>query len=121
MFEIGVGDLLTSFPGDSKELRFCGPVYSGYFADVECVGDMELEMKLIATDAGITVILQKLKAEIVHEGKTHDVSLANVEREFREKFAPQNPDDIKYINTKNSTIDLKEVLREELIMATLFE
>lgn len=121
MFEIAIGDLLASFAGDSKELRFMWPIYAGYFDDLECVWDVELHVKLIGTDEGITVMLQKLKAKIVHEGQTHDVELKNVEREFREKFDLNNPDDIKYINAKNATIDLKDVLREELIIATLFE
>ena len=44
------------------------------------------------------------------------IKLENVERQFKKKYDPFAPDDIKTINMKKSTIDLKDVIKEEILI-----
>ena len=117
MFELNVADLLASFPGDSRELAFEGEVIPEYYPDLTFVGALKFEVKLIALEDGVEVIFDTLSAQVVYNEETHDVSLNQIPRTFREQYDPLSPDDIKFVN--KGTIDLKEVIYEEIMMAIL--
>ncbi|MDD2565649.1 MAG: hypothetical protein PHZ26_02185 [Candidatus Gracilibacteria bacterium] len=115
MFEIPVGDLLTSYTGDSKELEFNGEVYDGYYDDLKLVKNLELKIKIFSIDDGVSVIIENLKTQVKYGDVLRFIEINNIEREFREKFELINSDDIKYVS-KNNSIDLKDVIREEILI-----
>jgi uncharacterized metal-binding protein YceD (DUF177 family) len=117
MFELNVADLLASYPGDSRELAFEGEVIPGYYPDLAFTKPLSFQIKLIALDNGIEVVLESLQAEVEYEGDTHLVSLSDISRTFQESFDPLAPDDIKFI--EKGHIDLKEILYEEILLAIL--
>jgi hypothetical protein len=116
MFEIPIWDLLNSYSWDSQDLEFNWEVYSWFYEDIEFLGNLYLKLKLINLDSWIMAIIEKLEAEVKYEWKSKKILLEKIEREFKEKFDPADPDDIKYINTKNSTINLKDIIREEILI-----
>ncbi|MBP8016703.1 hypothetical protein KAZ01_01725 [Candidatus Gracilibacteria bacterium] len=116
MFEIPVGNLLNSYPGDSQELEFNGEVYDGFYEDLIFKSPLYLKLKLVNLDDGIMVIFDIIETEVEYEGNKKKIKIEKIEREFKEKFDTANPDDIKYININKSIIDLKDVIREEILM-----
>ncbi|MDD2486975.1 MAG: hypothetical protein PHS92_01230 [Candidatus Gracilibacteria bacterium] len=116
MFEISIGDLLSSFSGDSQELEFKGDILPGFYEDLEFIGPLYLKMKLITLDDGIMALFEKIEADVIYDGIPKNISLDMIEREFKENVDPANPDDIKYINMKNMSIDLKDVIYEEILI-----
>ena len=117
MFQINVWDLLSSYTGDSKELEFEGEVMSGYYEDIVFTKPLSFRIKLIALDDGIEAIFETIDTEVEHEGLSREVHIENVARTFKEWFDPLAPDDIKFIESKNKTIDFKDVLREEILIS----
>jgi len=81
-----------------------------------------LKIKLIAIDSGIELLIQQLKAKVEYDKVVYDVdfessdTLEAIDRQFTTEYDPLAPDDIKMIDTKNSTIDLKEIIREEILL-----
>lgn len=122
MFQIPVWDLLASYAGDNQELAFDGPVYDGYYEDISIIGNLKLQLKLVGLDDGIKVLIYKLSALVRYEWieRKVDVSIPDdqrpIARKFLEKFDPLAPDDIKFIDVHGATIDLKDVIREELLL-----
>jgi len=69
-------------------------------------------------DDGLSVSFENLKTVVVYDWKRHDVRILSFDRIWKNKIDPlEDADDIREINTKNMTIDLAPVLREEIIMA----
>ena len=118
MFELGVGHILESHSGDSETLDFEGDVIPGTFADIETLSPLFFRLTMISLDDGMETIVENLKVKVEYEGKTHEIEIPRFERTFRTDRDPLAPDDVKFVNKKNMTIDLGEVLREEIIMAT---
>jgi len=56
-----------------------------------------------------------LKAQVKYQDRLRFIEVENIEREFKEKHDLANPDDIKYIG-HNSTIDLHDIIREEILI-----
>ncbi len=122
MFQIPVWDLLASYAGDNQELSFDGPVYDGYYEDISIIGNLKLQLKLVWLDDGVEVLIYKLSALVRYEGieRKVDVNIPDsqrpIARKFLEKHDPLAPDDIKFIDVHSATIDLKDVIREELLL-----
>jgi len=122
MFQIPVWDLLASYAGDNQELAFDGPVYDGYYEDISIIGNLKLQLKLIGLDDGIEVLIYHLSALVRYEWIERKVNVnipdwqRPIARKFLEKHDPLAPDDIKFIDIHSSTIDLKDVIREELLL-----
>lgn len=116
MFEINIWDLLASYSGDSKELLFNGEVIPGYYEDITFTQPLDFRIKLISLDDGIEVVFETLDTEVEYEWKAHSINLSQVGRTFKERFDPLAPDDIKFI-TKGTTIDLKDIIREEILIS----
>lgn len=122
MFQIPVWDLLASYTGDNQELAFDGPVYNGYYEDISILGNLRLKIRLIAIDEGIELLILELRAKVIFEGVTHEVNfLSNdtiepIARRFTTEYDPLAPDDIKMVDKKNSTIDIGEIIREEILL-----
>ena len=116
MFEIPVWDLMASFSGDSQELEFHGDVVPGFYDDLEFIAPLNLKLKLVSLDDGIMVIIDELETSVIFEWVERNIIVEAIEREFKERLDLTNPDDIKYVNTKNMSIDLKDVIREEILI-----
>lgn len=122
MFQIPVWDLLSSYTGDNQELAFDGPVYDGYYEDIQFLSNLRLKIRLISIDEGIELLISELQANVKHEWNTHQVNFVASEtvepiaRRFVTEYDPLTPDDIKMVDKKNSTIDLKDIIREEILL-----
>lgn len=119
MFTIPVGDILSSYAGDSKKFSFSGEIYDGYYSDLTFRKPLEFTIRIIALDDGVEVVFESLSTEVVYEGTKHIIQISSFERTFKTHFDPlSDPDDIRPI--ENMTIDLAPVIREEIIIATHF-
>ena len=117
MFTIPVGDLINSYDGDSKIFSFDGEIFDGFYEDLTFLKPLLFTIKLIVIDDGIHGIFTNFSTEISYENKKAKISIPEFERVWKTQIDPLDGDDINLINTKNMTIDLKDVIREEIIMA----
>lgn len=78
---------------------------------------MEFSIKLLTLDDGIQAIFSDLNTKISYEGKQTQIHIPEFDRIWKTKKDPLDTDDIGHINTKNMTIDLAPVIRQEIIMA----
>lgn len=120
MFEIQVGHLLESYSGDSESFDFEGEVTPGFYEDLEFTTPLTFRITLISLGDGIEAIIENLETSVEYEFSPYDVQITKVSRTFKKEHDPLLSDDVKFIDKKHSTIDLKEVLREEIIMAVAF-
>ncbi|GAB0175013.1 MAG: hypothetical protein HHAS10_08920 [Candidatus Altimarinota bacterium] len=116
MFIIPVGDLLSSYSGDSRSFSFSGEVFDGALDDIKFTSPLEFTIEIVALDDAVEVIFKNLATTILYEEKKYSISIGNFERTFKNYIDPLDPDDIRPI--ENTLIDLGPVLREEIIMAT---
>lgn len=117
MFTIPVGDLINSYDGDSKIFSFDGEVFDGFYEDLKFLKPLLFTIKLIVIEDGIHGIFTNFSTEVSYENKKTRISIPEFERIWKTQIDPLDGDDINLINTKNMTIDLKNVIREEIIMA----
>ena len=79
---------------------------------------LEFQIELIALDDGVEAIFRSLSTEVVYEDKLHVVSIGNFERTWKKNIDRLiDDDDVYLMDTRNMTIDLAPVIREEIIMA----
>lgn len=116
MLTIPVWDLVQSYDGDSKIFSFDWPIFDGFFEDIILTEPLQFSVKLITTEEGIHAILSNVRTTLVYEGKKEPIAIPEFERIWKHRVDPLDPDDI-YEISKNMTIDLAPVIREELIMA----
>lgn len=119
MFEIPIWNLLYSFTWDTQELEFSWEVLPWFYDDLEFLSPLSMKIKLISLDDGITVVIEKLDTKVKYENEEKEISLSNVDREFKLEHSIENPDDIKYINQKNMSLDLKDIIREEILISCI--
>ena len=117
MFTIPVGDLISSYDGDSKIFSFDGEVFDGFYEDLKFLKPLLFTIKLIVIEDGIHGIFTNFSTEVSYENKKTRISIPEFERIWKTQVDPLDGDDINLVNTKNMTIDLKNVIREEIIMA----
>lgn len=119
MFEINVGSLLESYTGDSQTLAFEGPVLPNLYEDLVIEGDLQFTLTIIAIDDGVEAIVKNLTCLATYEDMTYDIEIEQFDRMFKLTPDPLAPDDVGFINTKNSTIDLGKVIREEILISII--
>lgn len=117
MFTIPVGDLINSYDGDSKIFSFDGEVFDRFYEDLKFLKPLLFTIKLIVIEDGIHGIFTNFSTEVSYENKKTGISIPEFERIWKTQIDPLDGDDINLVNTKNMTIDLKNVIREEIIMA----
>ena len=117
MFTIPVGDLINSYDGDSKIFSFDGEIFDGFYEDLKFLKPLLFTIKLIVIEDGIHGIFTNFSTEVSYENKKTRISIPEFERIWKTQIDPLDGDDINLVNTKNMTIDLKNVIREEIIMA----
>lgn len=116
MFEIPVGDLVNSYDGDSKIFSFDGEIFEGFYEDITFLKPLQFTIKIISVDDGIHGIFSDFSTQIKYENKISEIQIPEFERIWKMNIDPLDGDDVREINTKNMSIDLKDVIREELIM-----
>lgn len=116
MFTIPVWDLLASYTWDSKSFSFSGEVFDGYYDDIIFKKSLSFHLKLITIDDGIEVHFTNFKTRVRHENLTTDISIKDFDRTWKLSKSKDDADDVKMINKKDMTIDLRDVVREEIIM-----
>ena len=117
MFTIPVGDLINSYDGDSKIFSFDGEIFDGFYEDLTFLKPLLFTIKLIVINDGIHGIFTNFSTEISYENKKAKISIPEFERVWKTQIDPLDGDDISLIKTNNMTIDLKDVIREEIFMA----
>lgn len=118
MFTIPVGDLINSYDGDSKIFSFDGEIFDGFFEDIRFTEPLLFKIKLLSTGEGIHAFFEELSTKIIYENKAEKIFIDNFDRIWKLQRDPlEDGDDVNEINTKNMTIDLANVIREEIIMA----
>lgn len=117
MFTIPVGDLLSSYTGDSREFAFSGPIFDGYYQDIKFLKDLEFQIQIMTLDDGVHVTWNYLRTTVEYEGKKEVLTLDSFDRTWKKHLEKSDPDDICEIDMRNQTIDLAPVIREEIIMA----
>jgi hypothetical protein len=65
----------------------------------------------------VEVICRDLQTTIVYEGKTYTIDIPEFRREYRKHITKDDPDDIGQIDPRSMSVDLAQVLREEIIMS----
>lgn len=117
MFTIPVWDLINSHDGDSKIFSFEWPIFDWYFEDITFIEPLQFKIKLLTLHNGIISTIENLETTIFYENKKQKIFIKSFEREWKIQYDPLDPDDVRQINTKNMTIDLSPIIREEIIMA----
>ncbi|MBC7503962.1 hypothetical protein H7169_03245 [Candidatus Gracilibacteria bacterium] len=116
MFTLPVGDLISSYTGDSREFVFAGPIFDGYYEDIRFLSDLEFAVSIMTLDNGIYVSWSYLRTTVEYEGKREIIDLSPFDRTWKIKLKVGDPDDISEIDMRTQTIDLGPVIREEIIM-----
>lgn len=114
-----VGDILESFPGDSREYRFEGEVPPGYYDDLELTAPLAMTLRVIGIDDGVEVVIVSLVTRATIDGVEHDIALSDLVRSYRKVPDPLGPDDIGAIDMKHHAIDLSDAVREEILIACM--
>ncbi len=117
LFTLPVGDLLSSYTGDSREFAFSGPIFDGYYEDIKFLWDLEFQIQIMTLDDGVNVHWNYLKGTVEYEWKRESISLKDFDRTWKTHLDKWDPDDLYEIDMKNHTIDLGPIIREEIIMA----
>lgn len=117
MFEIPVGNLINSYDGDSKIFSFDGEIFEGFYEDITFLKPLKFTIKIISVDDGIHGIFSDFSTKIKYENKISEIQIPEFERIWKMNIDPLDGDDVREINMKNMSIDLKDIIREELIMA----
>jgi hypothetical protein len=117
MFTLPVWDILSSYTGDSKQFSFSGEIFDGYFEDISFLAPLDFRIQIIALDDGVEVLFDVFHTRVHTDEHDHDIDLTPFGRTWKKRQDPLQPDDICLIDTKNMTIDLAPVIREEILMA----
>jgi hypothetical protein len=119
MFQIPVGDILSSYAGDSKSFSFSGEIFDGFFEDLQFLKPLTFQIRLMSLDDGVEVYFEQLETEVKYEWKKHPIHISRFERTWKTHIDPMiDGDDVQQLDTKTMSIDLAPVIREELIMAS---
>ncbi len=116
MFEIPVWDLLASYSWDSKELEFKWDVPPWFFDEFEFIRPLEMKLKIIWLDDWVDVVIEKIWTWVKFDWQVKFVNTWDIERRFKQTKDINDPDDIRYINMHWATIDMKEVIKEEILI-----
>ncbi len=122
LFTIDISNLLSSPIGTTEEFQFNQDLPIETFEDLVCHDWLHMNIKLIRQEYGIECLLLHIEStiEIPSEGiENKELEITNISREFHIKKVVWDPDDIQYIDIRDNTIDLANIIREELLIAGL--
>jgi hypothetical protein len=75
MFRIPVGDIMSSFDGDTKEFSFDGAIYDGYFVDISFLENLKMVLTIVSLPDGVEVIFHILSTRVRIENTVHAVTM----------------------------------------------
>lgn len=121
MLKIPVGDLLGDYEGARKVLEFEDELPSNEFDDVTFIGNVRVELELIHVDFGVQAIFRRVTGTIKlpERPRKEKIDIRDVEREYKRKKDPADPDDIGVICPQDASIDVAPALREEALIEAL--
>lgn len=120
LFTIDVSTLLHSPIGTMEEFQFSQELPADIFEDIVCVEPLDIHIKLIRQDYGIQCLLCEVRTTIdmpSNDIKNKSIEIINIAREFHIKKMKEDADDIWYINDRDGTVDLADMIRQELMIA----
>ena len=118
--QFDVKTLLRKDLGATERYSFEGPVD---FEDFKSLSDLKFDVELMRIDDAINVHLSDIELDVERqctkslENFAEKIRIPSTERQFFEE-APEvdDPNDIYTINMKHRTVDLTEMLRQEIIL-----
>ena len=119
LFDLNVGTLLHTYPGDRIEFTFENTVPETEWEDIVIIWALTFKVELIAIEEGIDTIMQDLTALVRYEGNEYPVTIRKVERSFTRNPQSTDPDDINPVDTKHACVRFGKILREEILMQIL--
>ncbi len=121
MIEIPVGDLLGGREGSRKTLLLDDEIPEDEYGDLKFVGKLSVELELTRVESGVIAVFRRIEGEakLPERRRKEKVLLRDVEREYKLKKAPEDPDDIGEIDPRGATIDVSPALREEALLELL--
>jgi len=122
LFTIDVSSLLQLPVGSISEFEFEQEIPTDTWEDLICEEPLSMDIKLVREDYGINCIIWSLSTTITIPSESIEnkiIELNNISREFHLKKKKEDTDDIEYIDTHDATIDLSNILEQELLIAGL--
>lgn len=121
MIKIPVGELLGSYEGAQKSLELDDEIPADEFADIQFIGKLHVELDLIHVPFGIQAIFRRITGTIKlpERRRKEKIDLREIDREYKRRKDPHDPDDIGEINVHDATIDVAPALREEALLEAL--
>lgn len=116
MFEIPVGELLTSYEGDTRSLTFHDDVPENTWDGLILKDTLELDIQLTHIKGGIEVHFTRFETVADIDGIEYEIDIPPFERVFLEREDMNDPGSLDIINRKTGIIDLSHVIREETLM-----
>lgn len=116
MFKIPIWNLIWAHTWETKDLEFSSEIPDWFFYDLKIIWELNIKIRLIRVEWAIEVMINELKAMVEYENEVKNILIRNIPRTFKERLSSNDPDDIKAIDIRNSKIDLKEVVREEILI-----
>lgn len=122
LFTIDVSSLLQLPVGSISEFQFEQEIPTDTWEDLICEEPLSMNIKLVRQDYGINCIIWSLSTTITIPSESIEnkiIELDNISREFHLKKKKEDTDDIEYIDTHDATIDLTNIVEQELLIAGL--
>ncbi len=120
LFTIDVSSLLHSPVGTVEEFQFCQDIPEDTLEDVVCLEPLDIHIKLVRQEYGIQCLLLEVHTVVdisSNDIKNKTIEIQDVTREFHIKKLREDTDDIEYINDHDATIDLANIINQELLIA----
>lgn len=103
-----------------EEFQFSQELPADIFEDIICVEPLDMHIKLIRQDYGIECLLCEVHTIVdipTNDIKNKSIEIINIAREFHIKKLREDSDDIGYISDHDGTVDLADMIRQELLIA----
>ena len=120
LFTIDISPLLHLPIGSISDFHFEQEIPMNTWDDLICETPLTMDIKLVRQEYGINCIIEELRTTITIPSESIEkkiIELQNISREFHVKKDPKDTDDIEYIDTHDTTIDLSKILEQELLIA----
>lgn len=122
LFTIDASPLLQLPVGSISAFHFEQEIPADTWEDLICEEVLSMDIKLVREDYGINCIIWNLSTTITIPSESIEhksLELENISREFHLKKKPTDTDDIEYIDTHDATVDLVNIVEQELLIAGL--
>ncbi len=120
LFTIDISTLLQSPVGTVEEFQFSQDIPEDTFEDVICLEPLTIHIKLVRQEYGLQCLLVEVRTVVdipSNDIKKKALEILDVAREFHLKKRKEDTDDIEYINDHDASIDLTQIINQELLIA----